>query len=68
VEVNKQGQEVTARLRIVTQENEQNARRVQEYESRMLQISGEIERLNTVLRSKMEETTNIDARYRQSQS
>jgi uncharacterized protein YpmS len=68
VEVNKQGQEVTARLRIVTQESEQNARRVQEYESRMLQISGEIERLNTVLRSKMEETTNIDARYRQSQS
>lgn len=31
VEINKQSQEVAARLRIVTQESEQSARRVQEY-------------------------------------
>jgi prefoldin subunit 5 len=34
----------------------------------MTQISGEIERLNSVLRSKVEEITNLDARCRQIQA
>ena len=65
MEINKQGQEINSRFRIVSQENEQNVRRVQEYETRMSQISGEIERLNGVLRGKIEDLANTEAKLKQ---
>jgi hypothetical protein len=45
-------------LKLLAQENEQQGRMLQEYEVRMAQISSEIERLNGVLRSKVEELSN----------
>lgn len=41
---------------------------LQEYEARMTFITAEIERLNGVLRSKVEELASSEAKLRQSQS
>lgn len=41
-ELSKNNQEIMGRLKVVSQENEQYMRRIQEYEFRMSQITGEI--------------------------
>jgi predicted nucleic acid-binding Zn-ribbon protein len=64
-ELTKNNQEIMNRLKAASQENEQYMRRIQEYEFRMSQIAGEIERLNGVLRGKTEELSNSEAKFKQ---
>ena len=54
-EMDKNYQELLGRFRIVSQDLDQKERQVLEYETRMSHISSEVERLNNVLRSKVEE-------------
>lgn len=67
-ESGKQGAEATSRVKQLSFDNEQLQRRLQEYESKMGFISAEVERLNGVLRGKVDELAATEARLRQSQA
>ena len=57
-------QEFEQKLRMLTQGNDELERRCQEYESKLTYAGRENEHLNGVIKSKIEEINNYDARVR----